>query len=105
MNDRNLKVKWETSDAVSVEMSPDVYGGENCDEVVPRWAITGRSGSPDHEDTIEMDAKHFPPGTMVEVSEPICPVCDHPARYKDTDGICLGCKKWNWNEWMQDRYS
>lgn len=58
-------------------MSPDVYGGPKCDRVTPRWAChaEGDMGSEDYERVLKLDARAFPPGTRIVISEPLCPQC------------------------------
>ena len=80
------------------EMSPDIYAGENCDQVRPRWAVSAEGDmDSDFSDTIEFDAKHFPPGTKVVISEPLCPQCE------DLSVLC-DCG-FDWEGWTRETYS
>ena len=94
------------------EMAPDVYGGENCDEIVPMWIGCGEGEKDGEEklgDVLELSAKTFPPGTTVIISVPVCEgefagsACDPNADFAK-DGKCQICG-FDWKQWTLDRYS
>ena len=73
-------------------MVPDVYGGETCDKIVPRWdtyAAGDKDGAFIHE-PLQLDPRTFPPGTKIVISEPVCPTCDEPREPRPhDDGVHL----------------
>lgn len=92
------------------EMSPDCYGGKTCDQIVPRWH--GHCDGEDSEhfsEPIKLDARQFPPGTIVTVQEPTCPECgshrepDRSRRkWKFPDKCDCG---FDWKTWTLEKYS
>ncbi|MET4160540.1 hypothetical protein ABIE61_000354 [Marinobacterium sp. MBR-111] len=84
------------------EMSPDVYSGENCDQVRPRWnAHADGDMDSDYIEALTIDAKHFPPGTKIQILEPCCPKCGQiPELCRGDDGC-----DFNWDEWVLGKYS
>lgn len=95
------------------EMAPDVYGGRTCDQIVPQWscAAEGDKGDSDTQRVLELAARTFPPGTKVEIHEPLCPRCGElrhpkfpaPKRGPLFSGQCE-CG-FDWDAWARDRYS
>jgi hypothetical protein len=84
------------------EMSPDMYDGDTCDQVRPRWhEFCGGDVDLDYSDTLKLAAKNFPPGTMMLILEPECPKCHQIPE------ICHGdeCCDFDWDSWVADRYS
>jgi len=81
------------------EMKPDIYGGKNADEHTPQWFIyaEGDMDSDTISDPLQLDPKHFPPGTRIEISEPHCPECEM------TPNDC--CCGFNWKAWTEEKYS
>lgn len=93
----------EFQEIMHAEMKPDVYGGEKCDQVVPRWEVYGE-GDMDLDflsEPIKLDFKHFPPGTTVIVSVPCCPKCGQIVELCKSDDGC----EFDWDEWVQNEYS
>lgn len=92
----------EYRQTMRAEMEPDVYGGENCDEVRPRWnAYAEGDMDADYSDSITIDAKHYPPGTKISVLEPCCPKCGQiPEFCRASDGC-----DFDWDAWVLDEYS
>ena len=96
------------------EMKPDCYGGEKCDEIVPRWKgyAEGDKDS-DTLDVIELAARTFPPGTKVVVREPTCPDCGElrspifdPSNEKRHGTFADKCDcGFDWDTWVRDQYS
>jgi len=84
------------------ELSPDVYDGDNCDEVRHRWdCYTEGDMDSDFIDVLELDAKQFPPGTKVKVLEPLCPLCHQEREFCEPYEPC----DFDWDEWVQNQYS
>lgn len=84
------------------EMSPDIYGGETCDQMRHRWhSFAEGDMDSDYSDALELAAKHFPPGTKVLILEPECPKC------QQTPEICRGDEgcDFDWDAWTAERYS
>lgn len=83
-------------------MAPDVYGGESCEEVIPRW-LAYAEGDMDsgYEENIVLDAKYFPPGTKISVLEPCCPKCSQVSEFCRSDESC----DFDWDTWALDQYS
>lgn len=101
----------ETGRAV---LSPDVYGGESCDQIVPRWETesAGGKGDKDWVDVLELDARHFPPGTIVTIQEPECPECgtrrDVSVNPESLGEVIIEAKcdcGFDWEAWTQGEYS
>lgn len=95
------------------EQSPDVYGGEKSDEIVPLWSCRSENdkGDSDTIETLQLAARTFPPGTQVWISEPLCPQCDEPRQLKfpiPRHGPTFAAKcdcGFDWDEWTRDQYS
>lgn len=95
------------------EMAPDVYGGKSCDRIVPEWlcAAEGDKDGPEKQSTIALNPRTFPPGTKVEIYEPLCPQCGEfrypvfspPKRGPLFEPKC-GCG-FDWDEWTREQYS
>ncbi|UWS09851.1 hypothetical protein K4K98_11030 [Phaeobacter inhibens] len=67
-------------ETMRAEMVPDVYADQNCDQHEPRWMGSTEGdidsgGDVGIDGVILLDAKIFPPGTKITVSEPECPDC------------------------------
>lgn len=95
-------------------MSPDVYGGNTCDKVEPRWLCEadGDHGGADHQTKpLQLSARTFPPGTKVTISEPLCPQCQQlrepiwptPKKGPIYSGKC-GCG-FDWDAWVSAEFS
>lgn len=84
------------------ELDPDLYSGENCDEIYPRWNcyMEGDRDS-DFLEEIQLSAKHFPIGTKVFIKEPECPKCCQPVEFCRSDDSC----DFDWDLWIQETYS
>jgi hypothetical protein len=92
------------------EMRPDCYAGKTCDQIKPQWWCYAEGDMQDDTgpDPIRLKAKHFPPGTKVVVSVPICPKCGESAdmALDFTTGKMGKCDcGFNWEEWARDQYS
>lgn len=92
---------------------PDCYDGKTCDQQRPRW-MTSYPKEGDEEDgevlKIEMDARHWPPGTRVTIEVPCCPKCNEPADMKGFDGkrrrVWPKCRcGFSWKEFVEDNFS
>lgn len=84
------------------EMSPDLYDGEDCDQIKPRWNICsdGDIGS-ELIDVIKLKSGHFPVGTKVTIAAPCCPNCGQGGESCETDELC----DFDWGNWVECRYS
>ena len=93
----------EYTEIMRAEMKPDVYGGEKCDEVIPRWEAyaDGDMDSDTFDHNIELDCRGFPPGTRVIISVPCCPDCGQDVEMCQQDHSC----NYSWDEWVQNEYS
>lgn len=92
----------ERTQVIWWEMKPDMYAGESCDEMQPRWygyADGDKEGGFDQEIVLRPD--RFPPGTTVVVSIPCCPECEMDAESCKAVGHC----EFNWDEWVESEYS
>lgn len=84
------------------EQKPDLYAGENCDEVRPRWygyAEGDKEGGFDEEIVLLPD--RFPPGTRVVVSMPLCPQCGQIQELCQPEAEC----GFDWVAWRDSRFS
>jgi hypothetical protein len=55
----------------------------------------------DYIEALTIDAKHFPPGTKIQILEPCCPKCGQiPELCRGDDGC-----DFNWDEWVLGKYS
>lgn len=84
------------------EQKPDVYGGEECNEHIPRWEAYAE-GDMDSDMTEELTlmAKNFMPGTRITVEEPCCPKCGMNATLCSETNDC----DYDWKEWADNEYS
>lgn len=104
------KVKRE--EVARAEMQPDVYAGPTCDRHRPRWwHVHWGDRDGDHEKVLKLDARHFPPGTVITIEEPLCPNCgEHPQPKHPTprSGSIYGEKcqcGFDWKNWVEEQYS
>lgn len=89
------------------EQHPDVYDGPDCDQIRPDWYISGEGdkGPPEGgNDTVELAANTFPPGTKIVISVPLCPECEDTADMINDANKCIGCG-FDWNEWARIEYA
>ena len=94
--------KINRQDYITAEMKPDIYDGEKCDQIRPRWwAYADGDMDGDFINTLDFDAKQFPAGTMVVLSLPVCPKCDQTVELCEHDDHC----DFDWEEWVQNEYS
>lgn len=93
---------------MNAEMRPDVYDGENCDQIKPKWyaSCEGDKGDGCDPDPIELAPEHFPPGTKITVEVPCCPDCGEPAYsgpdhdYNSAKCVC----GFDWAAWTRDEF-
>lgn len=99
--------------SMRAEMKPDMYGGPEFDQMEPRWwtyAEGDKEGGFEHE-PLTLDAKMFPPGTIISVEEPVCPKCEESREpnYKDGEylpGFVPKCRcGFDWETWTGNEYS
>lgn len=100
------------TEAQRAEMRPDMYGGKNCDQLVPGWTASAMGEeSEDIGHDLSLSARTFPPGTKVIVMEPTCPKCDErrepkfpiPKRGPIYGGPCR-CG-FDWDTWVSEQFS
>lgn len=77
------EIKTETT--MWATLKADCYGGDDCDTIVPVWNVyaDGDKQDDDLSGAIELDPRHFAPGTRITVEEPVCPECGD-TRFIDT---------------------
>lgn len=105
--------KVKRQETMWAEMRPDMYGGASCDQLVPGWHCyaDGDKDSEDNVKCLDLEARSFPPGTKVTISEPLCPSCGEqreptfpiPKRKPLYSGPCR-CG-FDWDAWVGDQYS
>jgi hypothetical protein len=88
------------------EMKPDIYGGKNMDEHIPMWNryVYGDMGDDTGPDPLIFDPKDYPPGTIIQVSSPVCPKCGEVyenCMVRWQDGAC----NFDWTQWAEEQYS
>ena len=104
--------RMRTTESLTAVLEPDCYGGSSCDEIIHRWKCHADGDrESDYEKILTIDARIFPPGTMISVCEPICPRCEE-RRYPREDSTEEGpffsrlCPcGFDWNGWVKNEYS
>jgi len=100
------------------ELAPDVYDGPKCDQVKPQWRVVaeGDKDGPDDQQELQLNCRHFPPGTKVTVSVPCCPnpKCGmsikifgfDPPRTDEDEWKVGKCESgFDWKDWMEGQYT
>lgn len=70
----------EFREIMRATQAPDVYAGEACNSIEPRW-IGSADGDKDgdgpvgRDGVISLAARTFPPGTVISIQSPECPEC------------------------------
>ena len=99
----------EMEEVMWTEQSPDIYGGDSCNQIIPRWkGHCAGDMDGDVSQDLSLIATHFPPGTKVVVSVPLCPECgessDMALNYRN--GAMKNCTcGYDWNQYARDTYS
>lgn len=97
-----------------MEMKPNCYGGDTCDQVEPQWHCyaDGDKDSDDQRTPLIFDPSEFAPGTKITVSEPHCPSCDEYRGRQfppPENGPPIFEKKcecgFDWEAWVLNEYS
>ena len=91
--------KLEYVQVAWMEMNPNIYGGENCNQHIARW-YAFCEGDKDSECStahLHFDPGKFPPGTKIVISMPICPNCC------ETQETCQ-CG-FDWHAWVEEEYA
>lgn len=84
------------------EMKPDLYGGETCDQLEPRWdGFFEGDEDGDIGETITLVASTFSPGTKILIFEPECPKCQQVQSICKEDDSC----DFDWHSWIEEKYS
>jgi hypothetical protein len=90
-------------------MEPDMYGGKECDELVPRWRCyaAGDKDADHQRQPLILDPRDYPPGTKITVMEPTCPECDMVREVTHNPrGFSNMCAcGFDWEEWTANEYS
>jgi hypothetical protein len=105
--------KIKMAETMWAEMEPDTYDGPSCDQIAPRWCVyaEGDKDSDTLREPLTLDPRHFPPGTKVVISEPLCPSCGDPRSpiypVPKTGPIYTGpCHcGFDWDKWVLEQYS
>lgn len=88
---KHHKIMW-------AEMRPFLYDGPKCDQVRPQWHCEAEGDMDStEEESIDLDAAVFPPGTKIEISVPCCPKCTQIQE-------CCDCG-FAWDAWRDNEYS
>lgn len=107
------RTPWYT-ETTTAEMKPDCYGGKTCDQIVPRWWTYADGDKEDgyEYEPLRLDARTFPPGTKISISEPVCPGCGETRspkfpRPKKGQPLYAGpCDcGFDWDAWVLGQYS
>src|SRR5215467_3506276 len=90
---------------VYAELKPKKCG----DQSASTWhvyAANGRDTRATASDPITLSTTHFPPGTMMVISEPACP-CGTPRQPDGQGSFVLDCAEcgFNWTGWVDSKYS
>lgn len=97
-----MSTELEFRQVIYWEQKPDVYAGEKCDEVRPRfWGYADGDMDGGFDDKIELMPDRFPAGTKIIVQVPCCPDCDQDADMCKSDDSC----DFDWDGWVQNEYS
>lgn len=100
-------------ETMRAEMKPDLYGGASCDQVASRWwcfAVGDKQGDFEHE-PLKLDARLFPPGTKITITEPVCPDCEEQRALimptpKVGSAFAAKCQcGFDWDSWTAGQYS
>jgi len=100
-------------ETMTATMKPDMYDGPECDQMEPRWwtyCSGDKEGGFEHE-PLTLDAKMFPPGTVVTVQEPVCPKCEETrepnySKGKYLPGFVPKCRcGFDWESWVANEFS
>lgn len=84
------------------EMKPDLYDGEHCDKIKPRFEVfCDGDMSSEYTEELLLSAKSFPAGTKISVQLPCCPKCGMDTELCQTnDDQC----DFDWELWRDDMY-
>jgi acetone carboxylase gamma subunit len=94
------------TEVMRAELSVDVYCGDNCDEHEKQWDIQadGDMGNVIEKAPLVLDLSSFPAGTVVTVSEPLCPKCGEvydSCMVRSIEPYC----DFDWRNWAEEQYS
>lgn len=99
----NVNRVKEYERVLTAEVSPDVYGGDQCNQVLPRWEAyaDGDMQGETFTEPLELIASMYPAGTRVMVEQPCCPDCHQIAEMCAVDDGC----SFDWDYWIECEYS
>jgi len=89
-------------------MKPDVYAGESCEGIEPRWMLQHEKEGEEPVEDITLLPAHFPPGTRITISVPVCPDCSTPADFSHDfkTGVTGKCEcGFDWEAWTLSEFS
>lgn len=97
-----MSEKLDRHEIMWAEMKPDCYGGDSCDQLIPRWAgfAEGDMDSDVSTDDFVLDPKLFPPGTKISITVPLCPMCHQVPELCQHDEFC----NFDWLDWTYGQY-
>jgi hypothetical protein len=90
---------------MTAEMKPDIYGGDNFNNIIPQWYLyvegdkDGMFVDDDGEGRICFNPKGFAPGTRIVIEEPVCPKCGYGRSVCQAEGC-----DFDWDVWVQNEY-
>jgi hypothetical protein len=94
------------------ELVADCYTGPGFDEIRPEWEVFDEGGKDADRGSqlLELAARSFPPGTIVEIHEPVCPGCGETRKPRTNapegepfySGPCR-CG-FDWDTWVGQKY-
>lgn len=104
--------KVERHQTMRAEMVADCYAGKKCDQIRPHWNAycEGDKQDDDFDGPLVLDMRQFPPGTMVIVSEPVCPKCGEvrSPKFPQPKRGPIFAKKcdcgFDWEAWTHEQY-
>lgn len=110
---RGFRMTIKRRETMWAHHDPDVYAGPKCDQIAPRWRVSAVGTDSDYQyRPLKLSAALFPPGTVVTISEPLCPDCGELREpvFKPTvsnhAGFAPKCRcGFNWDEWVRNTYS
>lgn len=85
------------------ELKVDCYDGKTFDQHRPTWHgfFDGDRDGGEIGGTLTLDVSNFRPGTIITISEPVCPDCHASREECERDDDCA----FNWRGWDEDRYA
>lgn len=97
-----MQPKMKYQEIMRAERRVDCYGGDTFDQHIPLWRAycDGDRDSSDLKEVV-LGCGHFPAGTIVTVSVPVCPKCHQDADMCTDDEAC----DFDWRIWAEEQYA